>query len=143
MRSAAASMGNGPAVYEHAMACNDAYAGLLAHLEIAFNGMPRFMILGMPATTRLRDLTKRPHHNPHPDPDKGSHRYFASAAFEIDHRQIECSHEIASGRVHTASLNAGEPVDLSAVDPPDVQEHSQSTKEEHCPWPSRAWMHLP
>jgi hypothetical protein len=105
------------AVYEHAVAFNDAYAELLAHLEIAFNGMPRFMILGVPAMLHLRDLAERLYHNPHPDPDKGSRGYFASATFEIDHGQIERSHEIVSARVHTASLNAGEPVDLSAVKP--------------------------
>ena len=105
------------AVYEHAVAFNDAYAELLAHLEIAFNGRPRFMILGIPAMLRLRDLAERLYHNPHPDPDKGSRGYFASATFEIDHNQIERGHEIVSARVHTASLNAGEPVDLSAVKP--------------------------
>jgi hypothetical protein len=105
------------AVYEHAVAFNDAYAELLAHLEIAFNGMPRFMILGVPAMLRLRDLAERLHHNPHPDPDKGSRGYFASATFEIDHCQIERGHEAVSARVHTASLKAGEPVDLSAVEP--------------------------
>jgi hypothetical protein len=105
------------AVYEHAVAFNDAYAELLAHLEIAFNGRPRFMILGIPAMLRLRDLAERLYHNPHPDPDKGSRGYFASATFEIDHNQIERGHEIVSVRVHTASLNAGEPVDLSAVAP--------------------------
>jgi Ferritin-like len=105
------------AVHEHAVAFNDAYAELLAHLEIAFNGLPRFMILSVPAMLRLRDLAERLYHNPHPDPDKGSRGYFASATFEIDHGQIKRGHEIVSGRVHTASLNAGEPVDLSAVEP--------------------------
>ena len=79
--------------------------------------MPRFMILGVPAMLRLRDLAERLYHNPHPDPGKGSRGYFASATFEIDHSQIECGHEVVSARVHTASLNAGEPVDLSAVEP--------------------------
>jgi hypothetical protein len=105
------------AVYEHAEAFNDAYAELLAHLEIAFNGRPRFMILGVPAMLHLRDLAERLYHNPHPDPDKGSRGYFASATFEIDHRQIESGHKVVSARVHTASLTAGEPVDLSAVEP--------------------------
>lgn len=105
------------AVYEHAVAFNDAYAELLAHLEIAFNGRPRFMILGVPAMLRLRDLAERLYHNPHPDPDKGSRGYFASATFEIDHGQIERGHKIVSARIHTASLNAGKPVDLSAVEP--------------------------
>ena len=114
------------AVYDHAVAFNDAYAELLAHLEIAFNGVPRFMILGVPAMLRLRDLAERLYHNPHPDPDKGSRGYFASATFEIDHGQIECGHEVVSARVHTASLNAGEPVDLSAVEPPDALTPSSS-----------------
>ncbi|MGH3754409.1 MAG: ferritin-like domain-containing protein [Pseudonocardiaceae bacterium] len=105
------------AVYEHAVAFNDAYAELLAHLEIAFNGRPRVMILGVPAMLRLRDLAERLHHNPHPDPDKASRGYFASATFEINHPQIEHGHKIASARFRTASLTAGEPVDLSAVEP--------------------------
>ncbi|MGH3770930.1 MAG: ferritin-like domain-containing protein [Pseudonocardiaceae bacterium] len=105
------------AVYQHAVAFNDAYAELLAHLEIAFNGTPRFMILGVPAMLRLRDLAERLYHNPHPDPGKGSRGYFASATFEIDHHQIERGHEVASARVRTVSLNADEPVDLSAVEP--------------------------
>jgi len=105
------------AVHEHAVAFNNAYAELLAHLEIAFNGLPRFMILGVPAMLRLRDLAERLHHNPHPDPDKKSRGYFASATFEIDQHQIERGHEIASARVHTTNLNAKLPVDLSAVEP--------------------------
>ncbi len=105
------------AVYEHAVAFNDAYAELLAHLEIAFNGRPHVMILGVPAMLHLRDLAERLYHNPHPDPVKGSRGYFASATFEIDHRQIERGHEIVSAKVHTTSLNPGEPVDLSAVEP--------------------------
>lgn len=105
------------AVYRHAVAFNDAYAELLAHLEIAFNGRPRVMILGVPAMLRLRDLAERLYHNPHPDPDKASRGYFASATFEIDQRQIDCGHEIISARVHTAILNADESVDLSAVEP--------------------------
>jgi hypothetical protein len=43
--------------------------------------------------------------------------YFASATFEIDHNQIEHGHKVVSARVHTANLNGGEPVDLSAVKP--------------------------
>ncbi len=105
------------AVYEHAVAFNDAYAEVLAHLEIAFNGMPRFMILGVPAMLRLRDLAERLYHNPHPDPDKWRRGYFASATFEINHRQIKRGHEIVSTKVRTAKLNAEEPVDLSAVEP--------------------------
>ncbi|MGH3812459.1 MAG: ferritin-like domain-containing protein, partial [Pseudonocardiaceae bacterium] len=105
------------AVYQHAVAFNEAYAELLAHLDIAFNGRPRVMILGVPAMLRLRDLAERLYHNPHPDPDKGSRGYFASATFEIDQYQIDHGHEIASARVRTASLNAEEPVDLSAVKP--------------------------
>lgn len=105
------------AVYEHAVAFNDAYAELLAHLEIAFNGMPRFMILGVPTMLRLRDLAEQLYHNPHPDPDKGSRGYFASATFEIAHGQIARGHDVVSARVRTANLNAGEPVDLSAVEP--------------------------
>jgi Ferritin-like len=105
------------AVYEHAVAFNDAYAELLAHLEIAFNGMPHFMILGVPAMLHLRDLAERLYHNPHPDPDKGPRGYFASATFEIDHHQIEYGHEVVSARVRTANLNAEEPVDLSSVEP--------------------------
>ncbi|MEA2667168.1 MAG: hypothetical protein QOJ33_102 [Chloroflexota bacterium] len=105
------------AVYEHAVVFNDTYAELLAHLEIAFNGMPRFMILGVPAMLRLRDLAERLYHNPHPDPDKGPRGYFASATFEIDHHQIACGHEVVSAKVRTASLNAEEPVDLSGVEP--------------------------
>ncbi|MGH3853060.1 MAG: hypothetical protein ACRDR6_06095 [Pseudonocardiaceae bacterium] len=46
------------------MAFNDAYAELLAHLEIAFNGMPRFMIFGVPAMLRLREHAERLHHQP-------------------------------------------------------------------------------
>ncbi|MGH3874972.1 MAG: ferritin-like domain-containing protein [Pseudonocardiaceae bacterium] len=88
------------AVYEHAVAFNDAYAELLAHLEIAFNGRPRFMILGVPAMLRLRDLAERLYHNPHPDPDKARRGYFASPTFEIDHHQIERGHEIVSARAH-------------------------------------------
>ncbi|MGH3889417.1 MAG: ferritin-like domain-containing protein, partial [Pseudonocardiaceae bacterium] len=88
------------AVYEHAVAFNDVYAELLAHLDIAFNGRPHFMILGVPAMLRLRDLAERLYHNPHPDPDKARRGYFASATFEIDHRQIERGHEIVSARVH-------------------------------------------
>jgi hypothetical protein len=105
------------AVYRHAVAFNDAYAELLAHLEIAFNGQPRAMILGVPAMLRLRDLAARLHPNPHPDPDKAQRGYFASATFEIGHNQIERGHEIASARVRTAKLAAAEPVDLSAVEP--------------------------
>ncbi|HKR52636.1 MAG TPA: ferritin-like protein [Pseudonocardiaceae bacterium] len=105
------------AVYEHAVAFNDAYAELLAHLEIAFNGRPRVMILGVPAMLRLRDLAERLYRNPHPDPDKGSRGYFASATFEIDRNQIDRGHELVSARVRTASLNASEPADLSAVEP--------------------------
>ncbi|MGH3931564.1 MAG: ferritin-like domain-containing protein [Pseudonocardiaceae bacterium] len=105
------------AVHQHAVAFNDAYAELLAHLEIAFNGLPRFMILGVPAMLRLRDLAARLYHNPHPDPGKASRGYFASATFEIDQSQIECGHEVVSARVQTASLTAEEPVDLSAVEP--------------------------
>ncbi|MGH3902483.1 MAG: hypothetical protein ACRDTA_30345, partial [Pseudonocardiaceae bacterium] len=105
------------AVYEHAVAFSDAYAELLAHLEIAFNGKPRFMILAVPAMLHLRNLGERLYRNPHPDPDKARRGYFASATFEIDQPQIDCGHEIASARVHTASLNAGEPADLSAVEP--------------------------
>jgi Ferritin-like len=105
------------AVFQHAVAFNDAYAELLAHLEIAFNGTPRSMILGVPAMLRLRDLAERLYHNPHPDPAKARLGYFASATFEIDQHQIERGHESASARVRTASLNPAEPVDLSAVDP--------------------------
>jgi hypothetical protein len=105
------------AVYRHAMAFNDAYAELLAHLEIAFNGLPRFMILGVPAMLRLRELAERLYHNPHPDPGKGQQGYFASATFEIGQSQIERGHEIASARVRTAKLATEEPVDLFAVEP--------------------------
>ncbi|MGH3867060.1 MAG: ferritin-like domain-containing protein [Pseudonocardiaceae bacterium] len=105
------------AVYEHAVAFNNAYAELLAHLEIAFNGMPRFMILGVPAMLRLRDLAERLYHNPHPDPDKARRGYFASATFEIDHPQIERGHQIVEALVRTASLDTEEPVDLSTVEP--------------------------
>lgn len=104
------------AVYEHAVTFNDAYAELLAHLEIAFNGMPRFMILGVPAMLRLREHAERLYRNPHPDPAQGRRGYFASATFEIDHRQINCGHEVVSARVRTARLNAEEPVDLSGVE---------------------------
>ncbi|MGH3685674.1 MAG: ferritin-like domain-containing protein [Pseudonocardiaceae bacterium] len=86
------------AVHEHAVAFNDAYAELLAHLEIAFNGRPRAMILGVPAMLRLRDLAERLYRNPHPDPAKASRGYFASATFEIDHHQIEYGHQIVSTR---------------------------------------------
>jgi hypothetical protein len=106
------------AIYEHAVAFNDAYAELLAHLEIAFNGMPRFMILGVPAMLRLRDLAERLYHNPHPDPDKGSRGYFASATFEINHYQIRNGHKIVSARVRAASLNTEQPINLTAVEPP-------------------------
>ncbi|MGH3785419.1 MAG: ferritin-like domain-containing protein [Pseudonocardiaceae bacterium] len=105
------------AVYKHAMAFNDAYAELLAHLEIAFNGRPRAMILGVPAMLRLRDLAEQLYHNPHPDPDKARSGYFASATFEIDHCQLERGIEVVSARVRTAGLNVGEPVDLSGVEP--------------------------
>jgi Ferritin-like len=105
------------AIYEHAVAFNDAYAELLAHLEIAFNGMPRFMILGVPAMLRLRDLAEQLYHNPHPDPDKGSRGYFASATFEINHHQIHNGHKIVSARVRTASLNTEQPINLTAVEP--------------------------
>ncbi|MGH3999334.1 MAG: ferritin-like domain-containing protein [Pseudonocardiaceae bacterium] len=105
------------AVYQHAVAFNDAYAELLAHLEIAFNGRPRFMILGVPAMLRLRDLAERLYHNPHPDPHKASRGYFASATFEIDQLQIEYGHELVTAKAHTANLTAGQPVDLSAVEP--------------------------
>jgi Ferritin-like len=105
------------AVYRHAVAFNDAYAELLAHLEIAFNGVPRVMILGVPAMLRLRELAERLYHNPHPDPGKAQRGYFASATFEISHSQVERGHEIASARVRTARLAAEEPVDLSAVEP--------------------------
>ena len=105
------------AVYEHAVTFNDAYAELLAHLEIAFNGMPRFMILGVPAMLRLREHAERLYCNPHPDPAKGRRGYCASATFEIDHRQISCGHEVASARVRTARLKVEEPVDLSGVEP--------------------------
>ncbi len=104
-------------VYRHAVAFNDAYAELLAHLEVAFNGMPRFMILGVPAMLRLRDLAERLHHNPHPDPGMGRRGYFASATFEIDQGQIERGRGVASARVRTAKLDVEEPVDLSAVEP--------------------------
>ncbi|MFN2496447.1 MAG: ferritin-like protein [Pseudonocardiaceae bacterium] len=105
------------AVYQHAVAFNDAYAELLAHLEIAFNGLPRFMILGVPAMLRLRDLAERLYRNPHPDPGKASRGYFASATFEIDQGQLDRGHQAVATRVHTASLTAGEPVDLTAVEP--------------------------
>ncbi|MGH3913072.1 MAG: ferritin-like domain-containing protein [Pseudonocardiaceae bacterium] len=105
------------AVHEHAVAFNDAYAELLAHLEIAFDGRPRCMALAVPAMLRLRDLAGRLYHNPHPDPGKASRGYFASATFEIDRHQIECGHELVSARVHTAGLNPDGPVNLSAVEP--------------------------
>jgi Ferritin-like len=105
------------AVYEHAVSFNNAYAELLAHLEIAFNGMPRFMILGVPAMLRLRDLAERLYHNPHPDPDKAQHGYFASATFEIDQHHIERGHQVAAALARTANLNAEEPVDLFTVEP--------------------------
>jgi hypothetical protein len=69
------------AVYEHAVAFNDAYAELLAHLEIAFNGMPRFMILGVPAMLRLRDLAERLNHKSSlPNAQERSHRPRKSTA---------------------------------------------------------------
>lgn len=105
------------AVYKHAVAFNEAYAELLAHLEIAFNGMPRFMILGVPVMLRLRDLAARLYHNPHPDPHKAAQGYFASATFEIDQHQLDHGHELVSARVQTATLNAGKAVDLSHVEP--------------------------
>jgi hypothetical protein len=105
------------AVYEHAVAFNNAYAELLAHLKIAFNGMPPFMILVVPTMLHLRDLAELLYHNPHPDPDKGPRGYFASATFEIDHHQIEHSHKTVSAKIRTARLNTEEPVDLSRVEP--------------------------
>ncbi len=113
---APASQGPGGAAPEHG-STHDAYAELLAHLEIAFNGLPRFMGLGVPAMLHLRDLAERLYHNPHPDPDKGLRGYFASATFEINHHQVERGHEAASARAHTAILNPAEPVDLSAIEP--------------------------
>jgi hypothetical protein len=105
------------AVYEHAVAFNNAYAELLAHLEIAFNGSPRFMILAVPTMLRLRDLAERLYHNPHPDPNKRPRGYFASATFEIDHHQIERGHKAVSAKIRTARLNTEEPVDLSRIEP--------------------------
>ncbi|MGQ0777224.1 MAG: ferritin-like domain-containing protein [Pseudonocardiales bacterium] len=105
------------AVYEHAVTFNDAYAELLAHLETAFNGLPRFLVLAVPAMLRLRDLAERLYHNPHPDPDKASRGYFASPTFEIDQHQLDCGHQAVSAKVTAAGLNADEPVDLSAVQP--------------------------
>jgi len=105
------------AVYEHAVAFKNTYAELLAHLEIAFNGMPRFMILAVPTMLHLRDLAERLYHNPHPDPAKGPRGYFASATFEIDHHQLERGHKTASAKIRTARLNTEEPVDLSRVEP--------------------------
>lgn len=91
------------------MAFNDAYAELLTHLHIAFNGKPRAMIFGVPAMLRLRDLANQLYHNPHPDPEKWSRGYFASATFEIDQQQIDRSLDVVSAKVQTALLNSGEP----------------------------------
>jgi hypothetical protein len=79
--------------------------------------MPRFMILGVPAMLRLRDLAERLYHNPHPDPNKRPRGYFASATFEIDHHQIERGHKAVSAKIRTARLNTEEPVDLSRIEP--------------------------
>ncbi|MCA1607109.1 MAG: hypothetical protein LC775_16940 [Acidobacteria bacterium] len=58
---------------------------------------------------RKRCLTKRLRYNPHPDPDDTSPVLPSRSTTG----QIECRHEIASGQFHTASLNAGEPVEPS------------------------------
>jgi len=103
-------------VHKHAVAFNGAYAELLAHLEIAFNGTPRAMILGVPAMLRLRDLAERLYRNPHPDPGKAARGYFASATFEINQQQIDQGRNVASARIQAAHLNTDQPVDLSGVE---------------------------
>ncbi|MBV9315602.1 MAG: ferritin-like protein [Pseudonocardia sp.] len=103
------------AVYKHAVAFNEAYAELLAYLDTAFNGTPRAVIFGVPAMLRLRDLAERLYRNPHPDPDKASQGYFASATFEIDQQQINHALDIVSPRIQVARLNTEEPVNFTGV----------------------------
>ncbi|MFG2288993.1 ferritin-like protein [Streptomyces sp. NPDC048595] len=98
-------------VYEQAVAFNTRYAALLSYLQQAFDGTPRAMALAIPTMLELRDRSEQLYRNPHPGrPDR-----FASPTFELEKPQFDAVHETVEENLRLAGLEAGEPIDLSAV----------------------------
>lgn len=103
------------AVYDQAVAFNRRYAVLLRYLGSAFNGRPRDMALAIPTMLELRDRAEQLYRNPHPDPAQAARGHFASATFEIDRHDFQAADEEVGRNVRAAALEAGEPIDLSAL----------------------------
>ncbi|MFJ9644011.1 ferritin-like domain-containing protein [Streptomyces sp. NPDC004244] len=103
------------AVYDRAVAFNSRYAVLLGYLGSAFNGHPRHMALAIPTMLELRDRAEQLYRNPHPDPAHAARGRFASATFELAQQQFDAAGEEVERNVRAAALEAGEPIDLSAL----------------------------
>ncbi|MFE0193317.1 ferritin-like protein [Streptomyces sp. NPDC058989] len=98
-------------VYEQAVAFNTRYAALLSYLQQAFDGMPRAMALAIPTMLELRDRSEQLYRNPHPK----CPGLFASPTFELEKPQFDAVQETVEENLRLAGLEAGEPIDLSAV----------------------------
>jgi len=105
------------AVYEQAVEFNTRYAVLLSYLDSAFNGSPRHMALAIPTMLELRDRAAQLYRNPHPNPALAARGYFASATFEIEQPQFDNVREEVEQNIRAAVLEAGTPIDLSALAP--------------------------
>ncbi|MFG2844112.1 ferritin-like protein [Kitasatospora sp. NPDC048296] len=103
------------AVYERAVAFNARYAVLLGYLNSAFNGRPRDMALAIPTMLELRDRAEQLYRNPHPDPKYAAQGRFASATFQITDREDDLAAEEVRRNIQASALEAGEPIDLSAL----------------------------
>ncbi|MFD0275356.1 ferritin-like protein [Kitasatospora sp. NPDC127111] len=103
------------AVYEQAVAFNSRYAVLLRYLDSAFNGRPRHMALAVPTMLELRDRAEQLYRNPHPDPALAARGRFASPTFEIARHQFDAADEEIGRNIRAATLEAGEPIDLSGL----------------------------
>ncbi|MFK0257917.1 ferritin-like protein [Streptomyces sp. NPDC090445] len=102
-------------VYDQAVAFNSRYAVLLRYLDSAFNGRPRHMALAIPTMLELRDRAAQLYRNPHPDPAHAARGRFASATFELGRPQFDAADEEVESNIRAAALEAGEPIDLSAL----------------------------
>ncbi|MFE5586140.1 ferritin-like protein [Kitasatospora sp. NPDC056531] len=103
------------AVYEQAVAFNARYAVLLGYLSSAFNGRPRDTALAIPTMLELRDRAEQLYRNPHPDPKHAAEGRFASATFQITDREDDLAAEEVRRNIQATALEAGEPIDLSAL----------------------------
>lgn len=98
-------------VYEQAVAFNTRYAALLSYLQEAFTGTPRAMALAIPTMLELRDRSEQLFRNPHPTRPG----VFASPTFELEATQFEAVSDTVEENLRLAGLEAGAPIDLSAV----------------------------